>query len=105
MQIPGDGGDNLPLFPEEVDKLVVRVAALDQDVFGVMGEGEADNIVRLELSTTKKLQLFSVFQIIDNQQRPVPVFSEGDQISCWVQSQSGDVRSLACQGHHLLWIV
>ena len=82
---------HLSLFPEEVDELVVRVPPLDQDVFGVVGEGEADNIMRLEFRTAKKLQLFPVFQIINNQQRPVPELSEGDQISCWIQSKRGDV--------------
>ena len=33
---PGDGGDHLPLLPEEVDELVVRAAALHQDVLGVV---------------------------------------------------------------------
>ena len=55
IPIPGDGGDNLPLFPEEVDELVVRVSTLNQDVFRVVGEGEADNIMRLEFRATKKL--------------------------------------------------
>ena len=52
---PGDGGDDLPLLPEEVDELEVGLPALDQDVFRVVREGDADDIMRLELRTTEKL--------------------------------------------------
>ena len=60
------GGDHLPLLPEEVDQLEVRSAALRQQVLGVVGEGEGDDLMTLEFRTAKNLLSLVRFQIVNN---------------------------------------
>ena len=71
---------HLSLLPEEVDELVVGVAALGEQVLGVMRERQGDHLQddyalhppqshlqSPELGTPQQLHPLSPFQIIDHQ--------------------------------------
>ena len=46
-------GDDFSLLPKEIDELEVWSPALGQQVLGVMGECEGDNLVTHELGTSE----------------------------------------------------
>ena len=84
----GYGCDHLSLLPEEVDQLVLRRSPLDQQIFGVVREGQRDDLVTPELGTPEELQFPPELEIVDHHQRPLPVLGEGKQVPVGVESQS-----------------
>ena len=58
---PGDGGDDLTLLPEEVDKLVVWMTSLYKNVLGIMWKGNWNNILTFKFCTSQWFQFSSLF--------------------------------------------
>ena len=83
----GYGCDHLSLLPEEVDQLVLRRSPLDQQIFGVVREGQRDDLVTPELGTAEELQFAALLQVVNHHQRPLPVLGEGQQVPVGAESQ------------------
>lgn len=70
-----------------------------------MGEGQGDDLVTPKLGTAEELQFPPQLQIVDHDQRSLPVLGEGQQVPAGAESQSRDPAALAGEGDNFLFVI